>query len=58
MVQLNQSAGEIMKRCDGARTVAEIVTDLERAFGRSGLTDDVIAFVKLAVERGWLQVSP
>jgi pyrroloquinoline quinone biosynthesis protein D len=57
MVQLNQSAGEIMKRCDGERTVADIVSDLERAFSRSGLTDDVVAFVKLAVERGWLRVS-
>lgn len=57
MVQLNQSAGEIMKRCDGERTVADIVSDLEQAFSRSGLTDDVIAFVKLAVERGWLRVS-
>ena len=57
MVQLNQSAGEIMKRCDGARTVAVIVTELETAFGRHGLTDDVIAFVKLAVERGWLRTS-
>lgn len=57
MVQLNQSAGEIMKRCDGERTVADIVSDLERAFSRSGLTDDVIAFVKVAVERGWLRVS-
>ncbi len=57
MVQLNQSAGEIMKRCDGERTVADIVSDLEQTFSRSGLTDDVIAFVKLAVERGWLRVS-
>ncbi len=57
MVQLNQSAGEIMKRCDGARTVAEIVADLEAAFSRSGLTEDVIAFVELAVERGWLRTS-
>jgi pyrroloquinoline quinone biosynthesis protein D len=56
MVQLNQSAGEILKRCDGARTLAEIVADLEQAFGRSGLTDDVLAFVKIAVERGWLQI--
>ncbi|OGI66692.1 MAG: pyrroloquinoline quinone biosynthesis protein PqqD [Candidatus Muproteobacteria bacterium RBG_16_60_9] len=56
MVQLNQSAGEIMRRCDGARTLAEIVADLEQSFARSGLTDDVIAFVKMAMERGWLQV--
>ena len=56
MVQLNQSAGEILRRCDGARTLAEIVADLEQSFARSGLTDDVIAFVKMAMERGWLQV--
>jgi pyrroloquinoline quinone biosynthesis protein D len=56
MVQLNQSAGEILRRCDGARTLAEIVADLEQAFGREGLTDDVIAFVEIAVERGWLQI--
>lgn len=56
MVQLNQSAGEIMKRCDGERTVKEIVMDLEQAFSRSGLTDDVLAFVKMAVERGWLRI--
>lgn len=57
MVQLNQSAGEILRRCDGERTLAEIVTDLEQTFGRSGLTDDVVAFVTLAVERGWLEAS-
>ena len=28
MVKLNGSAGEIMKRCDGVRTVADIVADL------------------------------
>ena len=57
MVQLNQSAGEILRRCDGARTLGEIVADLEQTFGRGGLTDDVTAFVVMAVERGWLEVS-
>lgn len=56
MVQLNQSAGEILKRCDGARTLAEIVADLEQTFGRTGLSDDVVAFINIAVERGWLQI--
>ena len=32
MVKLNGSAGEIMKRCDGQRSVAAIVAELERAF--------------------------
>ncbi len=35
MVKLNGSAGEIMKRCDGERTIAEIiVADLEAGVRR------------------------
>ena len=36
MVKLNQSAGEIMKRCDGQRDIAAIVADLETAFSATG----------------------
>ena len=36
MVKLNGSAGAIMSRCDGVRTVAEIVADLERTYGLTG----------------------
>jgi pyrroloquinoline quinone biosynthesis protein D len=56
MVKLNGSAGAIMSRCDGVRTVADIVADLERSFGLSGLAADVRAFVSLALERHWLEV--
>ena len=56
MVKLNGSAGAILERCDGVRTVGEIVADLERAFGATNLTDDVTAFVGLALERGWLEL--
>jgi pyrroloquinoline quinone biosynthesis protein D len=56
MVKLNTSAGEILKRCDGERTVTQIVQDLETAFAASGLTKDVNAFLALAVERKWLEI--
>jgi pyrroloquinoline quinone biosynthesis protein D len=56
MVKLKGSAGAIMSRCDGVRTVADIVADLERSFGLSGLAADVRAFVSLALERHWLEV--
>ena len=56
MVKLNQSAGEITRRCDGERTVADIVTDLETTFGAQNLTADVVAFLDLAAERGWLEI--
>jgi pyrroloquinoline quinone biosynthesis protein D len=58
MIKLNGSAGEILKRCDGAATIADITSDLERAFATSGLSGDVIGFVTMAVEKKWLQILP
>jgi pyrroloquinoline quinone biosynthesis protein D len=56
MVKLNTSAGAIMSRCDGVRTLADIVTDLESTFGLNGIAGDVHAFVALALERQWLEL--
>ena len=58
MVKLNGSAGAILSRCDGVRTLADIVVDLERAYGTSGLAEDVRAFVTLALEKRWLELRP
>jgi pyrroloquinoline quinone biosynthesis protein D len=55
MVKLNQSAGEILKRCDGVRSLDEIVRDLEAAFNAQGLSKDVQAFVEIAAKQRWLQ---
>jgi pyrroloquinoline quinone biosynthesis protein D len=56
MVKLNDSAAAIMSRCDGVRTLTEIVADLENTYGLTGLSDDVAAFVALAVEKNWLEI--
>ena len=57
MVKLNGSAGAIMSRCDGLRTLADIITDLERSYATSGLEPDVRAFVDLALEKRWLEIA-
>ncbi len=54
LVKLNTPAAEILRRCDGRRSVDEIVADLERAFAASALGDDVRAFLAQARERGWV----
>mgnify|MGYP003950324373 CR=1 FL=1 len=54
MVKLNQSAGEILKRCDGERSVAAIVADLEAAFSVQGLGGEVQAFLEIAHRQRWL----
>jgi len=56
MIKLNSSAGAIMSRCDGVRTLADIVADLERTYGVPGLAGDVQAFVTLALEKRWLEL--
>ena len=56
MVKLNGSAGEILKRCDGKRTVLDIIEDLEVSFGAMGLSADVMAFMQLAIGRKWLEI--
>ena len=54
MVKLNTPAAEILRRCNGERSVDDIVGELERAFGRGALAGDVHAFLAQARERGWL----
>ena len=54
MVKLNGSAGEIMARCDGERSIEAIVGELETAFNASGLTPDVLSFVEVAAKQRWL----
>ena len=54
MVKLNGSAGEIMARCDGERSIEAIVGELETAFNASGLTPDVLSFVEIAAKQRWL----
>ena len=54
MVKLNQSAGEIMKRCDGKADVTAIVSDIESAFNAQGLDNDVRGFIEVAAKQRWL----
>lgn len=56
MVKLSQSAGEILKRVDGERTVAGIIEDLESAFPGVELDDDVINFLEQAEGNGWISL--
>ena len=54
MVKLNGPAGEILRRCDGQRTVVQLIADLEAAYGQPGLRGDVCEFLSDAHARGWV----
>ncbi len=54
MVELNQSSAEILKCCDGTRNLAQIISDLEQKFTTTGLTNDITAFLEVALKNGWI----
>ena len=58
MVKLNQSAGEILRRCDGKRSVGEIATELATCFQgtRENILQDISRFLLEAMQRGWIHV--
>ena len=55
MVKLNLSAAEILKRCDGERTITELITELEQAFCESNLRDPIEGMLRAAFEKDWIQ---
>lgn len=55
MVKLNGSAGEIMHRLDGVKTVQAVIDELESQFDASGLTADVLDFLAIAQGQGWIK---
>ena len=55
MVQLNDSAAEILKRCDGARSLDSIVNELEEIFSVQELKPQVVSLLEEGQRRGWLE---
>ena len=56
MVKLSTSAGEILKRIDGERTVDAIIDDLKTAFPGADLDGDVSNFLEEARGNGWIDI--
>ncbi len=55
MVKLNESAGEILCRCDGRTSVDGIIAALEKKYpDASGIREDVLDFFVDATDRQWL----
>ena len=56
MIKLNGGAGEVIKRVDGNKTVAEIVIELQQAFPDApDIEADILAMLQLALEKAWLE---
>ena len=54
-VQINDSAAEILRRCDGQRSVGAIVAELEQIFDTRGLAPQIQSLIDEGVRRGWIR---
>ena len=57
MVKLSQSAGEIMKRCDGKKDIKSIISELNEQFPGADLESDVFQFLEVAHDNGWIRAK-
>jgi pyrroloquinoline quinone biosynthesis protein D len=56
MIKLNASAGQILERLDGLRSVAAIIDQLTASFpGVPGIDEDVLAFLEVAHAQFWIE---
>jgi pyrroloquinoline quinone biosynthesis protein D len=55
MVELNHSSAEILKCCDGSRTLAQIISTLHQKFSTTGLENDITHFLEIALQNGWIR---
>jgi pyrroloquinoline quinone biosynthesis protein D len=55
LVKLPGSAGEIMKRVDGEKSINQIIADLEASFPGAELRQDVMDFLEAAYAKGWIR---
>lgn len=53
-VQLNDSAADILRRCDGRHTVTDIVMQLQALYDIQGIAPQVQALLSEGLRRGWI----
>ncbi|MEE9545795.1 MAG: pyrroloquinoline quinone biosynthesis peptide chaperone PqqD [Rhodospirillales bacterium] len=59
IVKLNETAAEILRLCDGDRTVDQMIGELERKFtgDREGIASGVYKFLEEAHAKGWIRIK-
>jgi pyrroloquinoline quinone biosynthesis protein D len=58
IVKLNDTAGEILRLCDGERTVTEMIDELARKYQGKNISDSVYKFLEVSRAKGWIRVKP
>ena len=54
MVKLNDSSAEILRRCNGERSIDAMVADLQILFNVKGIAPQVRELLQEGMRRGWI----
>ena len=54
MVKLNDSSAEILRRCNGERSIEAMVADLQILFNTKGIAPQVRELLHEGMRRGWI----
>ncbi|MGE4404192.1 pyrroloquinoline quinone biosynthesis peptide chaperone PqqD [Pseudomonas sp.] len=60
IVKLNATGGEILKRCDGRTTVAELIEQLSRSYDAADpatIRDGILKFLEVSHGKGWIRAK-
>ncbi len=57
MIRLNDSAADVLRRCDGQKPLRAVVAEVESDYEQAGLGDDILALVDAALADGWLCIE-
>jgi pyrroloquinoline quinone biosynthesis protein D len=57
MVKLSTSSAEILKLCDGQRDVKTITEDLQQQYTEADIEKDILNFLEVAHENGWIRTK-
>jgi pyrroloquinoline quinone biosynthesis protein D len=57
IVQLNETAAEILRRCEHAEVVASIVREVQTLYPEESVEEDVRAFLEEAISHGWVSIE-
>jgi len=55
LVSLNPTAGTLLDQCDGARSVGEIIGEMQVRYPDAEIEDDVVEFFRVALDKGWIR---
>lgn len=56
VISLNPTAGAILWLCDGERSIAQMIEELENKYNQKQLQDDILEFLSQALDRGWVEI--